>query len=147
MNDSQIKIGVRNLKLLNLIVSNVRMFVINIQTTPSLAIKLRCKASMDVSNGRVPPQKIWIDACSPETNLFLTPSRGSKAWFMEDVRSICCKNSLTSTRATLFVVRMWLKHHLLSLRIQYHGRLGRKPVTFFARKRAETSPKCKPLRD
>lgn len=58
MNDSQIKIGVRNLKLLNLIVSNVRMFVINIQTTPSLAIKLQCKASMDVSDGRVPPQKI-----------------------------------------------------------------------------------------
>lgn len=58
MNDSQIKIGVRNLKLLNLIVSNVRMFVINIQTTPSLAIKLQCKASMDVSDGHVPPQKI-----------------------------------------------------------------------------------------
>lgn len=83
----------------------------------------------------------------PRNESLLDPSRGSKAWFMEDVRSICCKNSLTSTRATLFVVRMWLKHHLLSLRIQYHGRLGRKPVTFFARKRAETSPKCKPLRD
>lgn len=50
------------------------------------------------------------------------------AWFMEAIRSIGCKNPPTSTQVILFVVRMWLKHHLLSLKIRYRGRLGRGPV-------------------
>lgn len=52
----------------------------------------------------------------------------SKAWFMEAIRSIGCKNPLTSTQVILFVVRMWLKHHLLSLKSRYRGRLGPEPV-------------------
>lgn len=46
----------------------------------------------------------------PKNESLLDPLRGSKARFMEDARSACCKNPLTSTRVILFVVRMWLKH-------------------------------------
>lgn len=62
---------------------------------------------------------------APKQRLLLTPFCKSKLWFME---AIGCKNNLTSTWVILFVVRIWLKHHLLSLKIQYRGRLGDGPA-------------------
>lgn len=44
---------------------------------------------------------------------------------MEDIRSIDCKNPLTAIQLILFVVRMWLKHHLLSQDlVSWSSRLG-----------------------
>lgn len=67
---------------------------------------------------------------SPKKNSFwpLLHMDHSKAWFMKIRRSIGCKNPLTAAQVTLFVVRMWLKHHLLGLKILYRGRLGHGPV-------------------
>lgn len=68
-----------------------------------------------VSDIHVPPRKIWVDACSPKQSLPLDPflcAHGSKGWFVEAIRTKDCKNPLTSTQVILFVVRMWLKHHL-----------------------------------
>lgn len=113
-----------------------------------------------VSDIYVPPRKIWVDACSPKQSLdplffFSLHLHESKAWFMEAIRSIGCKNPLTSTQVILFVVRMWLKHHLLSLKSRYRGRLGPEPVfseRFCPRKkkikkRVKSLPTFKPLRD
>lgn len=76
----------------------------------------------------------------------------SKAWFMEIIRSIDCKNPLTLAQVTLFVVRMWSKHHLLGLKILYRSRLGHRPVyleRFCPKKRQQKSSeeKFRPLRD
>lgn len=90
----------------------------------------------------------------PQTSSPLDPFlhvHGSKAWFMEAIRSIGCKNPLTSTQLILFVVRMWLKHHLPGLKIRYRGRLGWGPVfseRFCPRKkkRAKKSSKIQTLK-
>lgn len=39
-----------------------------------------------------------------------------KAWIMETIRNVGCETPLTSAEAVVFVVRMWLKHHLPALK-------------------------------
>lgn len=96
-----------------------------------------------VTDIHVPPRKILVDACSPKTKTRLGPPHThthtspsppplymheSKAWFMEGITGYRMQESFNLNTVILFVVRMWLKLHLLSLKIQYRGWPGREPV-------------------
>lgn len=91
----------------------------------------------------------------PQTKSLLNPfcmcmNPKPDLWKLYGVKA--ARNPQTSTQLILFVVRMWLQHHLLSLKIRYRGRLGRGPVfseRFCPRKKkkSKSPPKFKPLRD
>lgn len=105
-------------KLILRFIVSPSVFPLTSQLWKSIALRERClRYGFDV------PQSVWFSL--PPRHLFYLDD--SKDRFTETIRRKGT-NPLTAAQVILFVVRMWLKHHLLGRQILYCGQRGCWPV-------------------